>query len=66
MATSTIIVSPGDDCYRLAARLYRDAMAATLLMRANGLSDPFIQTSMLLVVPAYNVGRANDGILASQ
>lgn len=66
MAVTTIIASPGDDCYRLAARLYRDAMAATLLMRANNLSDPFIQAPILLIVPAYNVGRANDGILASQ
>ncbi len=63
---NSIMVSPGDDLYKLAARLYGDAMGWTLLARANGLSDPLIATSATLSVPDYNIARADDGILANQ
>lgn len=66
MANNSITVSPGDDLFALAARLYGDATAWTLLARANGLTDPVITTSATLSVPDYNSARANDGILANQ
>lgn len=66
MAGKTQTVAQGDDLYRLAARLYRDVAGVTILMRANGLSDPVIQDDMTLIVPAFNGNRANDGILASE
>jgi hypothetical protein len=66
MATKRILAVQGEDLYHLAARLYGDPLAATILMRANGLSDPVLQADLTLVVPTYNSGRANDGILASQ
>lgn len=66
MANKSITVSVGDDLYRLAAVLYGDAGAWTLLARANGLTDPQIQADATLSVPDYNATRANDGILANQ
>lgn len=67
MATLTsITVSPGDDLYRIAAQYYGHAEAWTLIANANGLSDPLIQADATIAIPTYNVGRANDGILASQ
>jgi nucleoid-associated protein YgaU len=66
MAITSRVVAPGDDLYRLAAEYYDDASAWTLIARANGLSDPLIQTDSTLIIPAYNANRANDGILASQ
>jgi len=66
MADTTISVSPGNDLYRLAAQIYGDPEAWTLLARANNLLDPLITADLTLVVPAYNAGRANSGILASQ
>lgn len=63
---TSITVAPGDDLYRIAAQYYRDASAATLIMNANGLSDPLIQADLTIVIPIYNQARANDGILASQ
>lgn len=66
MAITTVTVSPGDDLYRLAAQYYGDATAWTLIARANGLTDPLIQTDSTLDIPAYNANQANDGILASQ
>ncbi len=66
MALTTVTVSPGDDLYELAAQFYSDATAWTLIARANGLTDPFIQTDSTLIIPAYNTAQANDGILASQ
>ena len=61
MAVTNIVASAGDDLYRIAARLYRDASAAILLMRANGLTDPSIDTDIVLVVPSYSSLRTNDG-----
>jgi hypothetical protein len=66
MSTKRMLAIQGDDLFHLAARLYGDPLAATILMRANGLSDPVLQSDITLIVPAYNSGRANDGILASQ
>lgn len=66
MSGATYSVSVGDDLYRIAAELYGDHTAATLIMTANGLWDPLIQADAVLVIPAYSAARANDGILASQ
>jgi nucleoid-associated protein YgaU len=66
MSTTSRVVSPGDDLYRLAAEFYGDAMGWTLIARANGLSDPLILIDATLTIPAYNANQANDGILASQ
>lgn len=66
MANKSISVSVGDDLYRKAAQLYGDASAWTLLARANGLTDPLIQTDAVLSVPDYNAQRAADGVLANQ
>ncbi|MFL9904220.1 LysM peptidoglycan-binding domain-containing protein [Paraburkholderia fungorum] len=66
MAITTVTVSPGDDLYRLAAQYYGDATAWTLIARANGLTDPLIQTDSTLDIPVYNAAQANDGTLASQ
>lgn len=66
MANNAISVSPGDDLYRLAAQLYGDAGAWTLLARANGLTDAVIQTDAVLSVPDYNATRAGDGVLSNQ
>lgn len=63
---TSITVSPGDDLYRIAAQYYGDASAWTLIATANGLSDPLVQTDATISIPVYNLGRANDGILASQ
>lgn len=66
MANNSITVSPGDDLYKLAARLYGDPTAWTLLARANGLTDPVIGVGATLSVPNYSAALANDGILANQ
>lgn len=66
MSNVAVTVSPGDDLYRIAAEIYGDANAWTLLALANGLIDPLIQTDAVLSVPAYNKTRANDGILNFQ
>lgn len=66
MANNSITVSPGDDLFKIAARIYGAATAWTLLARANGLTDPQITVSATLSVPDYNATRANDGILANQ
>ncbi len=66
MAITSRTVSPGDDLYALAAEYYGDALAWTLIARANGLSDPQIQTDSTLIIPVYNKAQANNGILASQ
>jgi hypothetical protein len=66
MAITAFTVAPGDDLFRIAARVYNDPMGFTLLLRANGLVDPFIHDDLVLIVPRYNQARANDGILASQ
>ena len=67
MATN-LAVNPGDDLFRIAAENYGDATAWTLIVFANpGLpADPVIQTSGVIVIPAYNSGRANNGIPISQ
>lgn len=64
MANSTIAVSQGDDLYRVAAKIYGDAGAWTLIANANGLADPLILVDATLTVPAFSAIRANDGILA--
>ncbi len=66
MAIANVTVSPGDDLYRIAAEFYGDATAWTLIAFANSLTDPLIQEDAVLVIPAFDQGRANDGILASQ
>jgi hypothetical protein len=66
MANNAISVSTGDDLYRVAARLYGDAAAWTLLARANGLTDPVVQADAVLSVPDYNAARAADGVLSNQ
>jgi len=66
MANNAVSVSAGDDLYRLAAELYGDAGGWTLLARANGLTDPVIQTDAILSVPDYNAARAADGVLSNQ
>ncbi len=66
MAASVLQVAVGDDLFRIAARLYGDAGGWTLIARANGLFDPLIQADATLTIPAYNEGRANDGVLASE
>jgi hypothetical protein len=66
MANNSYAVSAGDDLYRVAAILYGDAKAWTLLARANGLYDPVIQADAVLSVPDFNAAWVNDGILASQ
>lgn len=66
MPNQNIVVSPGDDLYRIAAIYYGDAGAWTLIANANGLSDPYITEGQTVSIPAYDKGRANDGILASQ
>lgn len=63
---ATINVAAGDDLYRVAAELYGDASAAALLLRANNLVDPIIQVDQVLLVPNYDILRANGGILRSQ
>lgn len=63
MANNSITVTANDDLFVLAARLYGDAGAWTLLARANGLTDPVIQADQTLIVPDYNAARANDGLL---
>ncbi len=65
MALTSITVAPGADLYALAARLYGDASAWTLIARANGLTDPLIQTDSTLIIPAYIKPQVNNGILAS-
>jgi nucleoid-associated protein YgaU len=65
MAITNRTVSPGDDLYSLAAEYYQDATAWTLIARANGLTDPLIQSDMVLSIPAYNANQVNGGILAS-
>jgi hypothetical protein len=64
MANASIAVSQGDDLFRVAAQIYGDTSAWTLLASANGLTDPVIQADATLTVPDYNAVRANDGILA--
>lgn len=64
MANNSIVVSVGDDLYRIAVQLYGDAAAWTLIASANGLTDPVITADATLVVPDYSKTRANDGILA--
>jgi nucleoid-associated protein YgaU len=66
MAITSRVVAPGDDLYRLAAEYYNDANAWTLIARANSLFDPLIKVDATLIIPAYNAGQANSGILASQ
>ncbi len=66
MAITSRTVSPGDDLYAIAAQIYGDATAWTLIARANGLTDPLIQTDSTLIIPAYVAPQANSGILASQ
>lgn len=64
MANASIAVSQGDDLFRVAAEIYGDPAAWTLIATANGLVDPVIQADATLTVPDYNAVRANDGILA--
>jgi nucleoid-associated protein YgaU len=68
MPAILLSVSPGDDLYRIAARYYGDATAWTLIVNANPAiyADPLIQADAVIVIPPYNAGRANGGILASQ
>ena len=65
MGITSRTVSPGDDLYALAALHYGDASAWTLIARANGLTDPLIQTDSTLSIPAYVAPQVNSGILAS-
>lgn len=64
MANTSIVVSQGDDLFRIAAQAYGDASAWTLIANANGLADPVIQVDATLTVPDFSALRANDGILA--
>jgi nucleoid-associated protein YgaU len=66
MAITTRTVAPGDDLYRVAAEVYGNSSAWTLIARANGLIDPLIQVDAVLSIPAYNANQVNDGILASE
>lgn len=66
MSITTVTVSPGNDLYSLAVRFYGDATAWTLIARANGLTDPIIQTDSTLSIPTYIAPQVNDGILASK
>ncbi len=66
MPNNSVQASAGDDLYRLSARIYGDASAWTLLARANDLTDPIIVQDMVLIVPDYSAGRAQDGVLADQ
>lgn len=66
MANVTVNATVGMDLFDLAAQLYGDITAWTLIARANGLTDPIIQTDQILTIPAYSAAEANDGILASQ
>lgn len=61
---ATLAASHGDMLYNVAALVYRDAAGWTLLAKANGLVDPLLQSDVALIIPAYDAGRANDGILA--
>lgn len=60
---ATLAVSPGNSLYAIAALIYGDAAGWALLAKANGLVDPMIQFDMPLTIPAYDAGRAQDGIL---
>lgn len=63
MATLNLPLAPGDDLFRVAAGRYGDANGWTLIARANGLWDPFIQEDVVVLVPEYNLIRANGGVL---
>lgn len=60
----TITVSSGN-LYDIAAREYGDPNGATLIMQANGLTDPTITGNTTLIIPPYNVTAANGGVLVS-
>lgn len=60
---ATLAASQGNMLYNIAALVYRDVAGWSLLAKANGLTDPLLQTDIALVIPAYDAGRANDGIL---
>lgn len=47
---NTIAVA-GGNLYRIAERQYSDATAWTAIARANGLTDPFVEGSQILVIP---------------
>lgn len=54
---------PGDDLFRKAAEYYGNAAGWTLIARANGLYDPYIQVAQIISIPQYNRNRVNDGVL---
>lgn len=62
MSSASLVVAPGDDLFRIAAEVYGDPAAWTLLAAANGLSDPLVTKDLTLSIPAYDATRANDGI----
>jgi LysM repeat protein len=61
---NSVQASPGDDLYRISARVYGTVQGWTLIARANGLIDPLIQTAINLQIPKYSSSSANDGILS--
>lgn len=65
-ANNSLVVSPGDDLYRVAAIYYGDAAYWSQIALANGLIDPVIQLGATLILPASNEGRAADGALINQ
>lgn len=60
----TVTVS-GGNLFDLAAKLYGDSTAATLIMTANGLTDPTITGNTTLIIPPYNAAAANGGVLTA-
>ncbi len=52
------IIQAGGNLFELAARLYGDATLANIIAQANGLSDPFPQGVVTLIIPAPDASRA--------
>ena len=48
------VIQAGGNLFALAARLYGDATLANIIARSNGVSDPFLQGVVTLVIPAPN------------
>jgi hypothetical protein len=63
--TSTVLYPAGTDLYRLAASIYGDASAVTLIFSANDIGvDPILVADTNLVIPPYNETLANGGVIA--
>lgn len=60
---ASLTVSPGNMLFEISAIVYGDAAGWSLLAQANDLSDPLVMLDMLITIPTYDQGRANDGIL---